>query len=241
MKQCLECGTFSSDDTVFCSVCGKRFSETMDVSVAKNEKSENEKTHSYDDGQKISSTKHPEIVPLLQRVALFLEDSEFERADEYCERILDMEPTDADAYLGKLLVEFRCTTREQLKQCEASIAESKNYAKVLRFGDGDQKSFVINAEKTIQEEISRQAEIARLTEEANASRKQEEYITEESVGEPELQEADSDETDEYYIDIACPYCHEELSYTNWQIKDREGELICPMCDGRFVYDEGMNI
>ena len=23
MKQCLECGTFSSDDTVFCSVCGK--------------------------------------------------------------------------------------------------------------------------------------------------------------------------------------------------------------------------
>lgn len=36
---------------------------------------------------------------------------------------------------------------------------------------------------------------------------------------------------EYYIDVFCPYCHEKLSYTNWQIK--EGELTCPMCDAQF--------
>lgn len=226
MKQCLECGTFSSDDTMFCSVCGKRFSV-------------NENTPNFDGGQKIVSTAHPEIVPLLQRVALFLEDSEFDRADEYCERILDMEPTNADAYLGKLLVEFRCTTREQLKQCNGSIADSKNYAKVLRFGDDSQKSFVINAEKAIQTEITRQAEITRLTEEATANRKQDESVTQEDAAKPDWQETESDETEEYYIDIACPYCHEELSYTNWQIK--EGELVCPMCDSRFVYDEGMRI
>ena len=236
MKQCLECGTFSSDDTMFCSVCGKRFSGTTDLPVVENNQSENEQTHNYD--EKITSTTHPEVLPLLQRVTLFLEDSEFDRADEYCERILDMEPTNADAYLGKLLVEFRCTTREQLRQCQVSIADSKNYAKIMRFGDGTQKSFVINAEKAIQAEISRQTEIRRITEEATANGKQEVNAADESAFEPDWQE-ESDETEEYYIDVACPYCHEELSYTNWQIK--EGELICPMCDGRFVYDEGMEI
>nr|WP_300819314.1 Trm112 family protein [uncultured Acetatifactor sp.] len=239
MKQCLECGTFSPDDTMFCAVCGKRFSDAIDVSSAENDNLENDNTNNSSDGQKIVSATHLEVLPLLQRVTLFLEDSEFDRADEYCERILDMEPTNADAYLGKLLVEFRCTTREQLKQCQVSIADSKNYAKIMRFGDGAQKSFVINAEKAIQAEISRQEEITRLTEEAVASGKQGEYLTVKDAGELEWQEAESDETEEYYIDIACPYCHEELSYTNWQIK--EGELICPMCDGRFVYDGGMKI
>jgi hypothetical protein len=230
MKQCLECGTFSSDDTTFCSVCGKRFSGATELPVVENNQSVNEQTHNYD--EKITSTTHPEIVPLLQRVGLFLEDNEFDRADEYCERILDMEPTNADAYLGKLLVEFRCTTREQLNQCQVSIADSKNYAKIIRFGDGTQKSFVIDAEKAIQAEISRQTEIRRNKEEATANRKQEEIAADESAFESDWQE-ESVETEEYYIDIACPYCHEELSYTNWQIK--EGELICPMCDRRFVY------
>lgn len=238
MKQCSECGTFSPDDTTFCAVCGKRFSDATDVSSAENNNIENDNTDNYAGGQNISSTTHPEVLPLLQRVTLFLEDSEFDRADEYCERILDVEPTNADAYLGKLLVEFRCTTREQLKQCQVSIADSKNYSKIIRFGDGTQKSFVINAEKAIQAEISRQEEIRRITEEATANKKHEEIATEETAFDPDWQ-AESDETEEYYIDIACPYCHEELSYTNWQIKD--GELIFPMCDGRFIYDEGMKI
>lgn len=237
MKQCSECGTFSPDDTMFCAVCGKRFSDAIDVSSAENNNIENN-TDNYAGGQNISSTTHPEVLPLLQRVTLFLEDSEFDRADEYCERILDMEPTNAEAYLGKLLVEYRCTTREQLKQCQVSIADSKNYAKIMRFGDGAQKSFVINAEKAIQAEISRQTEIRRITEEVTANIKQEEIATEEAAFDPDWR-AESDESEEYYIDIACPYCHEELSYTNWQIK--EGELICPMCDGRFVYNEGMKI
>lgn len=197
MKQCLECGTFSSDDTIFCSVCGKRFSDATDLPAVENNQSENEQMHNYD--EKITSTTHPEIVPLLQRVGLFLEDNEFDRADEYCERILDMEPTNADAYLGKLLVEFRCTTREQLKRCQVSTADSKNYAKIIRFGDGTQKSFVINAEEAIQAEISRQTEIRRITEEATANRKQEKIADDESELEPGWQE-ESDETEEYYID-----------------------------------------
>lgn len=118
-----------------------------------------------------------------------------------------------------------------MKYCWTNIAESKNYAKVLRFGDDKQKSYVVDAEKTIQ------AEISKITEEATAKRNLAELVTEEEISESNQQETEFDETEEYYIDIVCPYCHKELSYTNWQIE--EGELICPMCDGQVVYDEGM--
>lgn len=175
---------------------------------------------------------HPEIVPLLERIVLFLEDGEFNRADEYCERVLDIEPTNAEAYIGKLLVEFGCSTREQLKKCTSSIAISKNYAKAVRFGNEEQKAFVVDAEKSIQDCI---AIIAKETE--RISTRKMNSTTAEQIIESEQQEADSGEMEEYYFDIYCPYCNEELSYTNWQIK--EGELTCPMCDAHFVFDEGM--
>lgn len=41
MKQCLECGTFSPDDTMFCAVCGKRFSDAIDISSAESDNFEN--------------------------------------------------------------------------------------------------------------------------------------------------------------------------------------------------------
>ena len=34
---------------------------------------------------------NPTIKPLLKRIFLFLEDEEWEKADEYCEKVLDIE------------------------------------------------------------------------------------------------------------------------------------------------------
>lgn len=152
MKQCKECGTFSSDDTVFCSVCGKRFLEISNTTI---ETSQIELQYSKIEynNQSMSEEAYPEVKPLLQRIGLFLEDGEFDRADEYCERVLDIEPTNAEAYIGKLLVEYKCSVREQLKNCISSIAGSKNYAKVIRYGNEKQKAFVVNSEKSIQERI----------------------------------------------------------------------------------------
>lgn len=160
-----------------------------------------------------------------------MEDGEFDRADDYCERVLDIEPTNAEAYIGKLLVEYKCNTREQLKNCTSSIAGSKNYAKVIRFGNEKQKAFVVNSEKSIQERI---AIIAKET--APTKIVEEDKTALEPIDEPGQQEGFEDEQ-EYYIDIVCPYCREELSYTNWQIK--EGGLVCPMCDAQFEFDEGL--
>lgn len=232
MKKCQECGTFSSIDTVFCSVCGKRFSECSDVILEtlqpELQYSENEYCN-----QPIPKEINPELMPLLQRIRLFLEDGEFDRADEYCERVLDIEPTNVEAYIGKLMVDNKCNMREQLKDCTSSIANSKNYAKVIRFGNENQKAFVVNSEKWIQERI---ATIIRETEPTNAYAEDITTTTSELIEELVQQDVFDDEY-EYYIDIVCQYCREELSFTNWQIK--EGGLICPMCDAHFEFNEGL--
>ena len=46
------------------------------------------------------------ISPLLKRAFMFLEDGNFDGADEYCERVLDQDPENAQAYLGKLMAEL---------------------------------------------------------------------------------------------------------------------------------------
>ena len=44
--------------------------------------------------------------PLLERVFMFLEDGNWDSANEYCEKVLDIEPKCAEAYLGKLMAEL---------------------------------------------------------------------------------------------------------------------------------------
>ena len=72
--------------------------------------------------------------PLLKRAFMFLEDGDWTSADEYCEKVLDMDPENAEAYLGKLMAELKTGRREALKDCEASFDGSKNYQKAVRFG-----------------------------------------------------------------------------------------------------------
>ena len=47
------------------------------------------------------------VAPLLKRAFMFLEDGDFSRADEFCEQVLNLDPENAEAYLGKLMAEQR--------------------------------------------------------------------------------------------------------------------------------------
>lgn len=73
--------------------------------------------------------------PLLKRAFMFLEDGEWNSADEYCEKVLDIEPENAEAYLGKLMAELHVRRREDLPNCEQPFDGSSNYRKAVRFGD----------------------------------------------------------------------------------------------------------
>ena len=78
--------------------------------------------------------------PLLKRAFMFLEDGDWHSADEYCERVLDLDPENALGYLGKLMAELRVRKQEELSHCEKPFDGSNNYQKVLRFGDDELKA-----------------------------------------------------------------------------------------------------
>lgn len=73
--------------------------------------------------------------PLLKRVFMFLEDGNWQEADEYCEKVLDIEPECAEAYLGKLMAERNISRRESLASCNEPFDTDNNYQKAIRFGD----------------------------------------------------------------------------------------------------------
>lgn len=73
--------------------------------------------------------------PLLERAFLFLEDNKWADADAYCEKVLDIDPKNAQAYLGKLMAELQVQKRGQLSDCAQPFDKNENYLKILRFGD----------------------------------------------------------------------------------------------------------
>ena len=73
----------------------------------------------------------------LKRAFLFLEDEEWETADEYFESILDIDPECGEAYLGELLIELKLPNREDLGNLEEFPADSKWYKRAIRFGSDE--------------------------------------------------------------------------------------------------------
>ena len=73
--------------------------------------------------------------PLLTRAFMFLEDGKWKEADKYCEKVLDQEPENAQAYLGKLMAECKVCRKEDFKDCRKPFDGSDNFKKVVRFGD----------------------------------------------------------------------------------------------------------
>ena len=91
------------------------------------------------------------VKSLLKRVFMFLEDSDWDNVDEYCEKVLDIEPECAQAYLGKLMAELKVSERSALANCEDVFDGSKNYQKAFRFGSEKLKNELSGYIAAIQE------------------------------------------------------------------------------------------
>ena len=83
----------------------------------------------------VTESSSSTTTPLLKRAFMFLGDGDWNSANEYCEKVLDIDPENAEAYLGKLMAEMRTKTRVALKELPKPFDESNNYQKVIRFAD----------------------------------------------------------------------------------------------------------
>ncbi|MBQ8538722.1 MAG: TIR domain-containing protein [Ruminococcus sp.] len=77
---------------------------------------------------------------LLKRAFMFLEDGDWTSANEYCEKVLDLDPECADAYLGKLMADLKVKKQDNLKNCSGPFDKNNNYQKALRFADDKLKA-----------------------------------------------------------------------------------------------------
>lgn len=102
-----------------------------------------------------SSNQTEDLDALLRRVELFLEDEKWQQADAYCERVLDREPENARAYLGKLMAQLHVRTQQELCNQAEPFDGNDNYEKALRFADaalGAQLTDCISAIKSRNEQ-----------------------------------------------------------------------------------------
>lgn len=77
------------------------------------------------------------VQSLLKRAYLFLEDKDWGSADRYCEKVLDQDPENAMAYVGKLMAELRVPRQEGLVEVEVPFEDHNNYRKAIRFADDE--------------------------------------------------------------------------------------------------------
>lgn len=91
------------------------------------------------------------VAPLLKRAFMFLEDGNWEEADKYCEKVLDIDPENVQAYLGKLMADVNSRTKESLKNCKTPFTSNSNYLKIVRFGGDNLKQELQGYIKIIQE------------------------------------------------------------------------------------------
>ena len=80
------------------------------------------------------------IAPLLKRAFMYLEDGDWANADDYCERVLDIDPENAQAYLGKLMAELQVRRQADLPNCQQPFDDRANFQKVVRFGEDGLKA-----------------------------------------------------------------------------------------------------
>ena len=81
------------------------------------------------------NTENSKIKSLLKRVFIFLEDKDWDNANKYCERILDIDPENGEAYFCKLMAKNRLSKREDLKKLPRPFEDDGDYKKAVRFGD----------------------------------------------------------------------------------------------------------
>lgn len=90
----------------------------------------------------VLNSENSDFVPLLERGFLFLEDEKWQKGDDFFELVLNKDPKNARAYLGKLLVDLEVSKPEKLIDFHTPFDDNDNYNKIMRFADDELKEFI---------------------------------------------------------------------------------------------------
>ena len=120
--------------------------------------------------------------PLLRRAQLFVETGDFSTALDFCEKVLNTEPENGEAYFCRLMAELQLSDEAKLVDVDG-LEDNKTFKLAQRFADDALKSKLEvilrarEAERRRREEEA-EAERRRREEEAEAERRRQEQLRE---------------------------------------------------------------
>lgn len=86
---------------------------------------------------------------LLKRIEIFLSEGNFRAAKEYCERVLDEDVENAQAYIFALMIELKLTDIDMLKYVSVNLNNYPNFVKALKYGNFEQKNYLTACRDTV--------------------------------------------------------------------------------------------
>jgi tetratricopeptide (TPR) repeat protein len=100
----------------------------------------------------------PSTQSLLKRAFIFLEDEDFDSAEEYFERVLDINPEESRAYIGKLLVDLAYKSEDDLINHDTDLTKYPDFNRALKFANPSEHnhySSILNKRREIKLEKER--------------------------------------------------------------------------------------
>jgi len=82
--------------------------------------------------------------PLIRRMFIVLENGEWVKANELCEQVLNQEPENAYAYLGKLMISIKANTFSELAKRKDPFGCKEEYKNLMRFADDECRKYIVN-------------------------------------------------------------------------------------------------
>ena len=157
---------------------------------------------------------------LLDRAWMFLEDEDYQKAHEYFERVLDIDPRNSRAYLGNVLATLHLPSVAALDTVIVRLDTFKDFDRAMCFAneaeqlelkkiyDAAQRKYLIkNIHDIFKHEVSVQEEAARRQEEANRRREEEALRQEEANRRREEEARHKKELQEKMLEKRWVYHH----------------------------------
>ena len=157
---------------------------------------------------------------LLDRAWMFLEDEDYQKAREYFERVLDIDPRNSRAYLGNVLATLHLPSVAALDTVIVRLDTFKDFDRAMCFAneaeqlelkkiyDAAQRKYLIkNIHDIFKHEVSVQEEAARRQEEANRRREEEARRQEEEARRREEEARHKKELQEKMLEKRWVYHH----------------------------------
>jgi alpha-tubulin suppressor-like RCC1 family protein len=152
MKQltCEMCGgtdLIKQEGVFLCQSCGLKYS------VEEAKKMMIEGTVEVAGTVKVSNVA--DLESLMKRGLLSLEDMDWKQADEYFNKVLDISPEHAPAYIGLLCAELKVRSEEGLSNQNELFDEYSNYQKALRYANSKYHNKLTEYTKAVQERFDK--------------------------------------------------------------------------------------